>query len=215
MVTQVVVKLRRGVELLKRQMHAVAPVVVRVGGLVDLLVVRVLAAQSAVGRQPVLKRDDAEHRRAFQVQVEDLAADPRLGVIGGLAALVEHVVEILLSGVTVGLPPCADARHVVGRRSADGEVGIVPCVAKLQLRVFRHALDLEREDLELMHHGRHAVGYHAEVLGAAEHARGVDERRQLPHRLAIPEVVVAVIVEVVVETVEAPFLVVAQVAELI
>ena len=44
MVAKVVVELCRSVELLQSQMHAVAPVVVCVGRLVDLLVVRVLAS---------------------------------------------------------------------------------------------------------------------------------------------------------------------------
>lgn len=58
-----VVKLVGGVELLEGQMHAVTPVVTRVGGDIDKLLARVGAAEHTVGRQPVLERKDTQHGR--------------------------------------------------------------------------------------------------------------------------------------------------------
>ena len=62
-VTDVVVKLVGGVELLEGQMHAVTPVVTRVGGDIDKLLARVGAAEHPVGRQPILERKDTQHGR--------------------------------------------------------------------------------------------------------------------------------------------------------
>ena len=49
-------------QLLQGEVHAVAPVVARVCGHVDLLLTRVLATDMAVDGEPVLQGQDAEHR---------------------------------------------------------------------------------------------------------------------------------------------------------
>ena len=84
-------------------------------------------------------------------------------------------------------------------------------IAELLARIFGHALNVERENLQCAHHSGNAVGNHAEVFGACEHRRGVDDGRELPHGFAIPEVVVAMIEEIVVEAVERPAFVVVEV----
>ncbi len=145
----------------------------------------------------------------------DALAYPRLGILRCFARLAQHFVEIFLCGGAVGLPPAAYAVHVVGRSGAHRVVGIGPGVAKRGGGVLGHALYLEHEYFERAHDRRHTCRYHAEVFGTHEHVGGVDERRHLPHGFAIPEVVVAAIVEVVVETIETPLFVVVETTVLI
>ena len=75
-------------------------------------------------------------------------------------------------------------------------------MTEAHLAVLRHRLNLQAKDAQLVHHPWHTVGHHAEVLGTYQHPRSLCEQRQLLHRLAIPEVVVAAVEVVVVETVE-------------
>ena len=65
-----------------------------------------------------------------------------------------------------------------------------------------HTLDLEREDSEVRHHLRHCCRDHSEVLTACEHSCRIKECRKLLHGLVLPELIVATIEEVVIETVE-------------
>ena len=69
-------------------------------------------------------------------------------------------------------------------------------------RLLRHRLYLQREDTQLIHHPRHAVGDHTKIFRTDKHACGLCQSRQFLHGLLIPELVVAVIEVVVVETVE-------------
>lgn len=48
-------------ELLDGEVHSVAPVVARICGNVDQLIARILTAELAVHRQPVLQREDCKH----------------------------------------------------------------------------------------------------------------------------------------------------------
>ena len=75
-------------------------------------------------------------------------------------------------------------------------------MTEANLRVFRHGLDLEREDAQLIHDPGHAVGHHAEVLGTDKHAGGLCQAWQFLHGLLIPVLVVATVEIVVVEAVE-------------
>ena len=91
--------------------HTVAPVVCRVGRVVDLLFLRVLATQSAVGAQPVLKRNDAEHRWACKLQPQNFVANPWLCKVGCLTEFMEYVVVETLALRRVAFPPCADIAY--------------------------------------------------------------------------------------------------------
>ncbi len=144
------------------------------------------------------------------MQVDDAVAYPRLGVVWCGAVLVEHVVVEIPAAVAVFLPPLAYAAHIVGRGGAYRVVGVAPCVAECRSGVFGHALYLERQYFELLHHSRHAGRNHTEVFGASEHIGRIYQRGQLPHCLVVPERIVAVVEEVVVEAVEAPAFIVVE-----
>ena len=75
-------------------------------------------------------------------------------------------------------------------------------MAEAHRRVFRHRLKLKAQDAQLVHYPSHAVGHHTQILGTYEHTCGIDQARQLLHSLEIPELVVAAIEVVVIQTVE-------------
>ena len=65
-----------------------------------------------------------------------------------------------------------------------------------------HRLYLKRQYLQLIHHPGYTGRNHTEVLGTDQHACGLHEARQLTHSLMIPEVIVAMIEVVLMNTVE-------------
>ena len=70
------------------------------------------------------------------------------------------------------------------------------------LVVLRHRLNLQAEDAQLVHHPWHTVGHHTEVFGTNEHSCCLCQSRQFLHCLIVPELVVATIEIVVVQSVE-------------
>ena len=135
---------------------------------------------------------------------------PWFGILWRRTGLPENFVVETLCSVAVRFPPTAYSVHVMCRSGAYRAIGIGPCIAEGSARVLGHTLYLKFKNLKIVHHGRHAGGNHAKVLGAYKHVGSVDERRQFPHSLSIPEVIVATIEEVVIHPVEAPALVVIQ-----
>ena len=101
-------------KLVEGQVHAVAPVVARVGRHVDALVVRIAAAKGSVHGEPVLERMHGQHCRRPEVLVENLTADPRLAEVWSISLPAEHLVVELLGHLSVLFPPCTDRVHVVG-----------------------------------------------------------------------------------------------------
>ena len=65
--------------------------------------------------------------------------------------------------------------------------------------VLRHALDLEREDLQLVHDIRHTRRHHTQVLATAEHVGSCNKGREFLERRLAPERGVTVIEIVVVD----------------
>ena len=115
---------------------------------------------------------------------------------------IEHRIVVFLRALPVLVPPDTQRGHIVGGNRTDGAVGILREMAELHLRVFRHRLEFEREDAQFVHHPRHTVGHHTQVLGTYEHTGGLGEFGQFLHGLAVPELVVATVIVVVVEFVE-------------
>ena len=133
---------------------------------------------------------------------DNAAAEPRLAEIWRFAAEVQMIEPG--GDLPVLLPPCPDRVHVMGGGGADAEVRVVLRVAELHARALRHSLDFKRENLQLRHHGGHAVRDHPEVLAAGKHIGGMKQGRELAHGGLAPEIVVATVEEVVVQAVERP-----------
>jgi hypothetical protein len=81
-------------------------------------------------------------------------------------------------------------------------VRVAVWITKLQTILLRHRLHLEGEYPEVVHDGRHARRYHAKVFGADEHLSGFYQLRQFLHCLTLPEVIVALIEIIIIETIE-------------
>ena len=116
--------------------------------------------------------------------------------------LPEHGVVVFLREVAVFVPPLAKGGHIVGEYGAYGAIWVFGKHAKLHVHIFRHRLDFEAENAELVDDPWHTIGHHAEVFGTHEHTGGFHKAWEFLHCLTIPEVVVATIEVVVVEAVE-------------
>ena len=200
-------------QLLHGQVHAVVPEVVRVRGHVDTLGMRVCQPHFLVYRQPVLQRQNHPHRGRVHVLVHDELGYLRRHLLWRFAPPAHLLVVELLRYRAVFFPPCAQRIRVVRTRGAYAQVRRVGGVSKVHRRVFRHALNLQTQYLQSVHHVRHASGHHTQVLAAAEHVRRVDECRQLPHRALPPEIRVATEEIVVVDIHQHALLVVVQLVE--
>ena len=75
-------------------------------------------------------------------------------------------------------------------------------MTKLNRWVLWHALEFQTQYLQFVHYPWHTIRYHTQVFGTNQHAGSLNQLRQLLHRLAIPELVVAAIEVVVVKTIE-------------
>ena len=122
------------------------------------------------------------------------------------------VVETLSHGA-VFLPPCAQRIHIVRAGCTNALIRSIGRVSKLNGRIFRHTLDLKAQDLQLMHHVRHASRYHTQILAAAEHMRCAYQRRQFAHRRVAPELRVTTEEILVVDTHQHLFLIAVQLVE--
>ena len=70
------------------------------------------------------------------------------------------VVELLGDGAVL-FPPCAQRVGIVRAGRADAQVRCIGGVGKLHRRVFGHTLNLQTQNLQLVHHLRHAGGHHS------------------------------------------------------
>ena len=116
------------------------------------------------------------------------------------------VVEVLCLG-WIFVPPHAHGGTVVTRYGADAEPGIAVEYAPTDAGILGHGDEFEREYLQLVHDPGYAVGNHAEVFGADEHFGGIAEHGKFLHGFFVPELVVAAIEVVIVQTVEVVFVV--------
>ena len=179
----------------------------RVSGHIDAVRELVFDTYVAVNSEPVLQRQDGPHRRRIHMLVDDELRDLRRHLFGCIAPPTHLLVVELLGYRAVLFPPSAQRVHVVRTGRANRLIRSVGRVRKLNRRILGHALDLEAEDLQLMHHIRYASGHHTEVLAAAEHLRCADERRQFAHRRVTPELCMTAIEILVIDTHEHLFLV--------
>jgi len=83
-------------------------------------------------------------------------------------------------------------------------------VTELIIRILRHALNFQRQDTQVIHHPRHTRRHHTEVFGTHEHTGSSRQGWQFLHGLIVPELVVAAIEIVIIQTVESLFVVPAQ-----
>ena len=148
-------------QILNRDMHAVVPEVSRVSGHIDSLGVGVGQTYLAVHSQPVLQRQDNPHSRAVHVLLDDKVGYLRCHDLRCVTPPAHLVVVELLRHLAVLFPPCAQRVGVVRAGGAYAQVRRIGGVCKRALRIFRHTLDLEAQDLQFVHYLRNAIGHHA------------------------------------------------------
>ena len=73
-----------------------------------------------------------------------------------------------------------------------------------------HTLHLKALNAQLLHHFRHTGRNHAEVFAAGNHFCGIDQSGQLFQGFLLPKLVVAVVVEILINAVDGLLLVVAE-----
>mmetsp|Transcript_37173 Transcript_37173/g.91124 ORF Transcript_37173/g.91124 Transcript_37173/m.91124 type:complete len:311 (-) Transcript_37173:1183-2115(-) len=180
--------------------HAVAPVVLRVRRHVDLLFSRILTAQLAIKSQDVLEWKNGQHRRRVHVLHVHLFAQPRFGVEGWFLVhrVAKNVRKETLGARAVLFPPSAHGAHVVRRRRHHAAVWRVGGVAKFNFGAFWHTLNFERQNTELVHYARHTVGHHAKILTTHQHIGSIAHGGQFLHCLLAPKVIMPPKVEIVV-----------------
>ena len=83
--------------------------------------------------------------------------------------------------------------------TAHRPTGIGFDVGKLTPVGFGHPLNLKGEKLELLHHPRHAIGHHTQILTTGQHGGGTAEYGEFGHGRSIPEIVVTLVIEAVVQ----------------
>ena len=145
--------------------------------------------------------------------VDDELGNLRRHLFGSIAPPTHLLVVETLGHRMVFFPPSAQRVHIVRAGRADRLIRSVGRMRELNGRIFRHTLDLETEDLQLVHHIGYASRYHSEVFAAAEHMRCTDERRQFAHSGVAPEGCMTTIEIVVVDTHEHLFLIAVKLVE--
>ena len=167
----------------------------------------------AVDSEPVLQRQDGPHSGAVHMLVDDELSDLRSHLLRSISPPTHLLVVEALGNGAIFFPPSAQRVHIVRSGRADALIRRVGRVGELNRRIFRHSLDLEAEDLQLVHDVRNASRYHAEVLTAAEHMGRMDQRRQLAHRRVTPELGMTTEEIIIVDTHEYLFLVAIELVE--
>ena len=182
--------------------HAITPVVARVRRFVDAFGIDIGQAQSVVDSEPILPREDAEHGRTVDMAAHDFFAQPSRGIGGDIAAVAEHLEEVACRTRRIFFPPSAQCGHVVRAGTAHRPTGISADIGKLTPVSFGHALNLEGEKLELIHHPGYAIGHHAQIFATGQHGGGAAECGEFGHGRGIPEVVVTLVIERMVQSLE-------------
>ena len=87
---QLVGELGVGHEILYVEVHAVTPVVLRIGRDIDALGIGIGQTQALAHGKPVLKTQNAEHRRRVEMTGNDILGEPFWQRMGRRAFAVEH-----------------------------------------------------------------------------------------------------------------------------
>ena len=181
------------------EVHTVVPEMLWVRRQVDTLSVLVSQTNITINSKPVLQWENHPHCWAIHVLINDEFGDFWCHLLWSFTPPAHLLVVELLSDLAVFLPPSTNRVHVVGTDSTNAMIRSVRWVSESYGWVLRHALNLEREDLQLVHDIRHTGRHHTEVLAAAEHVGRSDECRQLLECRLAPERSVAVVEVVVVD----------------
>ena len=137
--SDVLVECRLCHEVLNVQVHAVTPVVARVGGNIDALGVGIGQAQFLVDGQPVLDGEDAEHAGRGEMARDDVAGQPAGQRVGCLVAPVEHGGIVFLRALPVLVPPLAQGGHVVAADGAFKNREEIKSVPKIGAKAYEQA----------------------------------------------------------------------------
>jgi len=200
-------------QLLQTEVHTVAPEVARIGRHIDTLGLAVIQTQLAINSQPVLHGKDDPHSRAVHVLDEDSLSHLGCKLLRCLAGPAQLFVVVALGLLSVLEPPGTQRIGVVGACGADRQVGCIGRMGKETIGIFGHALNLQTEDMQIMHDLGHAGGHHTQVLATAEHTGGVDEGGQFAQGRVAPELCVAMEEIVVVDAHDDLALIVVEFAE--
>ena len=111
--TYVAYKLSVVHEILKVEVHAIAPVVFWIGRYVDAFGIGIRQTQLVVHGEPVLNAQYAEHRRRVKMTCYDVFGKPSWQRMWGWSLTIEHRVVIVLRTFVVLIPPLSQCRHVV------------------------------------------------------------------------------------------------------
>lgn len=179
--------------------HAITPIVTRVRRFVDAFGIDIGQAEALVDGEPVLPREDAEHGGRVDMATHDFLAQPGRDIGGSIATVAEHLEEVACRTRRIFRPPSAQCRHVVRAGTAHRPTGISTYISKFATVGFGHALNLEGKELELLHHPGYAIGHHAQILTTGQHGGGAAECGEFGHGRSIPEIVVTLVIEAVVQ----------------
>ena len=165
-----------------------------------------LGAQFGVHRQPVLQREDAEHRRTVEMTGDDFLGQMSREMLGSTTLFLKHRDIVALGAFRTLLPPETQRRHIVGGDGGDAAIDVTLEMGELETALLRHRLDLEREDTEGIEYRLHTFGEHAEVFCTTEHASVTEHLRETSHSRSTPEHIMTLVIIVVVQPHEGIFL---------
>ena len=80
---------------------------------VDTLACHIFLAQILVDAEPVLERQDAEHRRTCQMLGHNLVANLASSLLRSIATAHQSLVIVVVGTVVIFFPPAAQGAHVV------------------------------------------------------------------------------------------------------
>ena len=149
---QLVGELGIGHEVLYVEVHAVTPVVLRIGRDIDALGIGIGQTQALAHGKPVLKTQNAEHRRRVEMTGNDILGEPSWQRMGCRAFAVEHRVVVILRTFVVLVPPLAERGHIVAGYGTYRTVRVLAEMSEARSGRLGHALELEAEYSELLHH---------------------------------------------------------------
>lgn len=142
-------------QVLQCEVHAVVPEVFWITWQVDTLSVLVRQTQITINCQPVLQWQNHPHCRAIHVLINDKLGNLWRHLLWRFTPPAHLLIIELLSNLAVFLPPCTHRVHVVGTNGTNAQIWCVSRVCKSTSWILRHTLNLEREDLQLVHDIRH------------------------------------------------------------
>lgn len=100
-------------KFLKGEVHAIAPIVLRIGRNVDALGIRICKTELLRASEPVLNGYDAECRRTVEMALHHVGGKPLWHRMRSRAAMSKHCVVELLSERPILVPPHSHRSRVV------------------------------------------------------------------------------------------------------